>query len=294
MKTMKSVTEDRYQEHKESTPDAIERVQGEITKGQAALVTVESQVANIESLSSTVEEAVLLPDLKQQSLVLKIQLNNLEKLLAELKTQLLAEDTTNLIESCNKYTGDIRTVVQELLYTLREPMATAFKLNDLWFERVKLHKKAAEASPGDNRLQELPTQIGGVIQDFLTTAAIATGITKYYAKVYGGDYARNALGALDHPGALMKIVEDIEHAFLCEWRDELRRLEETRDIRERRAERAATRITSKPIIVKESAQAKTDVILDARKREKDKADKELADTMMADAKALRADMGGKQ
>ena len=226
----------------ETTQESVTRVTSEITEYSDKLTQVEAHISSIEAAECSLEEVKKLPDLKQEALEFRILVKGCTTQLDSFKAKLLAENITSLIEDCNGHTEGIEVIIKELLYTLREPMALAFRLNDLWMERVKLLKKAMEASPGDGRIQELPTRVGGVVQDFLTVSVIAMGITKYYAKVYGGDYARNALGALDSPEALVKIVDEIEKAWLSECADAKTRAKAELPIIEARIQRAKDKL----------------------------------------------------
>ena len=271
----------------ETTQESVTRVTSEIGEYSDKLAQAEAHISSIEAAECSFEEVKRLPDLKQEALEFRILVKGCTTQLDSLKAKLLAENITSLIEDCNGHTEGIEVIIKELLYTLREPMALAFRLNDLWMERVKLLKKAMEASPGDGRIQELPTRVGGVVQDFLTVSVIAMGITKYYAKVYGGDYARNALEALDSPEALVKIVDEIEKAWLSECADAKTRAKaEQPRIQARLEHEAAKKRLNAP--AQSKAEKTTEIILAKRAKEQENEDTEKA---LSEAKALREDMG---
>ncbi len=246
------IPEGRYQEHKEPTPQAIERVQGEITGAQDTLATVEAQIVNVESLTCTVEEAKKLPNLKQKSLVLKIQLNDLEKLLTSLKDTLTTEATTDLIAEVNGLTETIGTIIPEVLVMLDSPLKAAIKLDGVWAERRRLYKKAVELAPGDSRLLKLHDRTGGVVSDIAAIGQIVVGIVKHYILVFGSGYARDAITCLGSPPELVKIIDDAEKQYLNQLHDLKRRAKEEKPLLEARKQRALDRIKLNTKIQKEA------------------------------------------
>ncbi|KKM20606.1 hypothetical protein LCGC14_1643800 [marine sediment metagenome] len=223
----------------ETTEQSIIRITSDIEAYKAKLEVTNAQIARIKAVECTEKEVKQLPQLELDALTNRVLIKGNEKLLDSFKARLREESVADLVEKHNQYTGDIETVLGELLSTFKAPLAMAIQLEKLWVERTKLHKKLDESCHGDSRVQQLPLRTTGVVSDVTSVGMAIVGIVKWYTRSYGSKYARNAIKVLDSPEALTKIVDDIEHQYFNEIKDQKRRAKEDAVVISRRLAAAA-------------------------------------------------------